>query len=103
MSLDSSLIVILICTIGALIVVFDVLLVGIILLMYALFHHAIPAWISEYELRQYLEQCTEPVYDPVQEQEITLPDDPDDRTEWQIKFADHFTRSEEHTSELQSR
>lgn len=84
------------------VIVLDLLLVGVILLVFAFFHHVLPSWISEYELQQYLAQQTDPI--PV---ETTLPEDtepvsqptegtvettePDLRTEWQKKFEDKFT------------
>lgn len=76
-----------------LVVVLDLLMVGVILLVFAFFHHALPAWITQYKLQQILEQ--QPQATPAAEENtkpvISMPVDSDGRTEWQIKFADHFT------------
>lgn len=76
-------------------IVLDLLLIGDILLVFAFFHHALPAWQSKRELEQFLAQRQEIVDLPTEQ--VTQPTDVDDeeetdlRTEWQIKFADHFT------------
>ena len=92
--------------------VMDVLLVGVVLLVFAFFHHVLPAIESEREsqrMEEYYQQNnpvkpqsttpsqgTQPVpgqTDPALPGEtdpaVTEPDVP--KTEWQIKFADHFT------------
>lgn len=94
----------------------DVLLVGIILLTFAFFHHVLPAMINEFERQQELMNVTDPVetgfsetlpsdapIPPESEEtgasetvppatEETIPEtEPDNRTEWQIKFAEHFS------------
>lgn len=77
------------------VIVLDLLLIGDILLIFAFFHHALPAWIAKRELQQFLAQQPEQVYTPTVE--VTMPIISDDeeeedlRTEWQKKFADHFT------------
>lgn len=85
------------------VIALDVLLVGVILVVFAFFHHVLPAMISEYELQQFLAQQTEPPLtqptEPVETDplpttatdETTEPTEPDLRTEWQKKFEDHFT------------
>ena len=92
------------------VVVLDLLLVGLILLSFAFFHHVMPA-IQVYLQRQEAaatqpvqttpvettlqEETTAPIPEttvPVEEStEATEPTEPDNRTEWQIKFADKFT------------
>lgn len=89
------------------VVILDILLVGVILVVFAFFHHVLPAIISNYEREQaQLEQrVTEPTEtqtqptetEPVQTEEPTEaettepPTEPDNRTEWQKKFEEHFT------------
>ena len=88
----------------------DALLVGAILLSFAFFHHVLPAISNELERRQEQMTATEPVAtrppetaapetEPMAEEtepeatedvEETEPE-VDNRTEWQIKFADRFT------------
>lgn len=92
----------------------DVLMVGVILVIYALFHHVIPAYMSEYErLREqeqtqiqqpveteaFTEEVTEsteettelPTEEIPTETEIPATEPPDLRTEWQKKFEEHFS------------
>lgn len=101
------------CTILRIILIIfsDLLLIGIILVSFAFFHHVLPAIQSEREsqrMEEYLQQDqpaqTQPTtpsqYDEpatseattqpdVSEPEVTEPTIP--KTEWQIKFADKFT------------
>ena len=85
----------------------DALMVGVILLIFATFHHVLPAIISEMERREALRNQpevveTQPIETeaptdapevtevPTQEPtESTEPTEP--KTEWQIKFAEHFS------------
>lgn len=87
----------------------DLLLVGVILLSFAFFHHVLPAMISEYERQQSLQNPTDALEtepptlmptdptegNPPTESQETLPPETepviDNRTEWQKKFADQFT------------
>ena len=94
----------------------DVLMVGLVLLIFAFFHHVLPSMINAYERQQELMNATEAVEtlapetnpmeptDPVQPSETEVPEtepsateetvpetEPDNRTEWQIKFAEHFS------------
>lgn len=89
----------------------DIVMVGVILVVFAFFHHVLPAMISEMERRQELEHRqeiveTEPTVsgetltvptdaaatEPVEATEATeATEAPDPRTEWQIKFAEHFS------------
>lgn len=88
----------------------DLLLIGVILLVFAFFHHVLPAMISEYERQQAVMNATEPsrTEPPTEFQtepensaetesdiETTVPTETepviDNRTEWQKKFEDHFT------------
>ena len=87
----------------------DALLVGAILLCFAFFHHVLPAITNELDRRQEQLMVTEATETQPQETvpEETEPDvtetepeetapeetepEVDNRTEWQIKFADHFT------------
>lgn len=89
------------------VILLDALLVGCILLTFAFFHHVLPAIISEHQRQEALankpEQTTPVQTDlaPTETQtapapsetqtETTAPTEPDNRTEWQKKFADHFT------------
>ncbi|MBQ9148762.1 MAG: phosphodiester glycosidase family protein [Oscillospiraceae bacterium] len=86
------------------VIILDVLLLAVILLGFAFFHHVLPAMISEYERQQALLNTTPsepPVSEPTvpvtdgptdpTEEEQTEPPTEDPRTAWQIKFADHFT------------
>ena len=90
----------------ALVVTLDILVGGLIILVFAFFHHVLPAIISE---RSRLEQplptepvvtvaptlpeITEPPVTEPEQPEATEPPatEPDNRTEWQIKFAEHFS------------
>lgn len=83
----------------------DILMVGVILVVFAFFHHVLPAMISEHERQQALLNATEPPVTEaptiaVTEAPETLPPEesvpettapPDNRTEWQKKFAEHFS------------
>lgn len=92
----------------------DILMVGVILLIYATFHHVIPAYMSEYERQKEMEQQlqSQPVETeapetlPTEAPEATeveateeiptetelLPTEPPRiLTEWQQKFAEHFS------------
>ncbi len=110
-------------------ILLDVLLVGLILVTFAFFHHVLPSIINEYERQQELLNATEPgeTVPPVtipletepavtqpeetevagtEEPETEAPDvteetvpetEPDNRTEWQIRFEDHFSEEIEVT------
>ena len=94
----------------------DALLLGIILVTFALFHHVLPAYINEYQRLKEMEnkpqiqqQGTEqqpesesaaPVESEPEETEVTETEAPeteppteapDTRTEWQKKFEEHFS------------
>ena len=96
----------------------DILMVGVILLVYATFHHVLPKYLNEYERMKELEEQamlqeqtvptesptvpeeTEPTVtempeetEPVTEAPETEPatEPPDTRTEWQKKFEEHFS------------
>lgn len=82
----------------------DLLMVGVILVTFAVFHHVLPMMISRYGNKQTLRDPSGPVYMQPTEGDHTVPDPeatdggtgpsetlPDTRTEWQKKFADHFT------------
>ena len=85
--------------------ILDALLIGVILVTFAFFHHVYPRMVAQRELEQLLQNTvpaqTEAVTQPAQTQapteateppqETTQPTAPDNRTEWQIKFADKFT------------
>ena len=88
----------------------DAVMVGVILLVFAVFHHVLPAMISEMQRQEALQnqppvvetqpKPTEPVPTeavdpgateaPIEETEPPT-EAPDPRTEWQIKFAEHFS------------
>ena len=81
-----------------LVVALDILLVGVTLLVFAFFHHALPAWKSERELQAYLaQQSLETPAIQEAESEIDVTTEPGFRTPWQEKFADHFTEQVEIT------
>ena len=71
----------------------DLLLVGVILVAFAFFHHVLPTQIAEHRLQQLLEQQAEPCYDVMEETKAAVSDcaDAEGLTEWQMRFADHFT------------
>jgi len=90
-----------------LVALLDILVGGLIILTFAFFHHVLPAIIAE-QTRQEQLLATEPVVmatqmqaavtEPVVEEtlaptEATEPPatEPDNRTAWQIKFAEHFS------------
>ncbi len=94
------------------VVLLDLLLVGAILLVFAFFHHVLPAiqvqkQREEAALRQPVvtqaPETTEPTVLPTELPQTTtevdtteqipteMPTEPDTRTEWQKKFADKFT------------
>ena len=82
----------------------DAVMVGLILLVFASFHHVLPKYVAEWKVQQQMQNVTEPpvtepavteppateAADPV-EIETEPPTEPDPRTPWQIKFADKFT------------
>lgn len=84
-----------------LVIIADLLLVGVVLVTFAFFHHVLPSIITQREMDKYLASQTDPVQtEPVvlQTHPQTDPTDatvvttvPDNRTEWQKKFEDHFT------------
>ena len=91
-----------------LVALFDVLLGGVVILTFAFFHHVLPAMNAERAAQEQLLRATEPVATVMETQppvteppateapvitESTEPPatEPDNRTEWQIKFAEHFS------------
>ena len=76
------------------VVLLDLLLVGVILLTFAFFHHVLPAIQSEMQ-RQEAMETTVPTETTIPETQVTVETteatEPDTRTEWQKKFAEHFT------------
>ena len=90
-----------------LVILLDILVGGIIILTFAFFHHVLPAIMTQRTQQEQLLQPTEPVTvvetqplatEPPETQmpeETELPTEaptePDNRTEWQIKFAEHFS------------
>ena len=84
-----------------LVVLADIVLVGVVLLTFAFFHHVLPSWITQRELEQFNAQQTQNVPKEtvvIQTQPQQGPGEstsgttePDNRTEWQKKFADHFS------------
>ncbi len=85
------------------VIILDILLVGVILLTFAFFHHVLPALLTRYEMSQVPPTTEPPVTEttapPTTEQtqpEETDPSteettEPDTRTEWQKKFEAQFT------------
>lgn len=79
--------------------ILDALLTGVILLVFALFHHALPAMITEYESKKSRDnfvQNAQPIQtDPKEaaeaETQIIESIEKDNRTEWQKKFHDRFS------------
>lgn len=92
-------------------VVLDVVLIGVILLTFAFFHHVLPALQTEWE-RKAMESTepeqtlhtttppetttpttseTEPGTTGETAETTTAPTEPLEKTEWQLKFAEHFT------------
>ena len=94
---------------AALVVFLDILVGGLILLTFAFFHHVLPAIKTEMTRREQLLQPTEPPVlatvpqisltepliteplTPITEPSTQPPTEPDNRTEWQIKYAEHFS------------
>lgn len=86
-------------------VVLDAMLVGLVLVVFAFFHHVLPAMVSNAQRpsmpqvqstqppQTQPEQTDSPTVPTGQTEaaETTAPTEPDNRTEWQKKFADHFT------------
>ena len=90
-------------------ILLDALLVGLVLVVFAFFHHVLPAIVNELQRGQEQVMVTEapetqpsqtqapetqplPTETEPEETEATEPPtEPDNRTEWQIKFEDHFT------------
>lgn len=88
----------------AALVLADLLVIGVILVTFAFFHHVLPMMISRYEREQMLNHPTVPaetspieelptVSAPEETGEQTAPSEtePVFRTEWQKKFAEHFS------------
>lgn len=80
------------------VIVFDLLFGGVVLLSFAFFHHVLPSIITQQELEQSYAQQTGPLYiAPTAPPTVSATDgmgntvEVDNRTEWQKKFADHFT------------
>lgn len=82
------------------VIVLDLLALGLILVTFALFHHVLPRYMAANEAEQ--EQLTATEINVTEPEQTDVPDletvsqtepptEPDTRTEWQIKFADHFT------------
>lgn len=82
----------------------DAVMVGLILLVFASFHHVLPKYTAALKVQQQLQNPTEPpVTQPLEtlppateasapvEIETEPPTEPDPRTPWQIKFEDKFT------------
>ena len=93
--------------------IINALMTGVILLVFAFFHHVLPAMISEMERQQALLNATEPPViqteaptvsqteplstgaasegftEPTEAPVVTEP--PKELTEWQVKFAEHFS------------
>jgi len=69
-----------------LIILIDILMVGVVLVIFAFFHHVLPTLQAQlaYEQEDALVD-TEPSVVPTETTEA------DNRTPWQIKFQDHFT------------
>ncbi len=84
-----------------LLLLLDGVMLGAILLGFAVWHHVYPTWYSQYQASVYEPETTaEPVIQPTQTQqaqpampEETVPvkTESDNRTPWQIQFADKFT------------
>lgn len=80
----------------------NILVGGVVIVTFALFHHVIPAIISTRQWEESRLHATEaptvsvqtPVDAPVEppaEDATEAPTEPDPRTEWQKKFAEHFS------------
>lgn len=92
-------------------VVLDIFLIGVILLTFAFFHHVLPALQSKWDQAavestppEQTVQTTvppettapsttqsEPDATETLPEETTVPTEPLEKTEWQLKFAEHFT------------
>lgn len=89
-----------------LVLIADALMIGVILVIFAFFHHVLPQIVSHYQWEQAQLNATEPpatgptepteteppeTTEPEETTEPTEATEPDLRTEWQKKFEDHFT------------
>lgn len=81
-----------------LVTLLDVLTVGVVLLVFAFFHHVLPAVITQQQMQQEAllprPQPAKPVVmqtEPSHESSTGASEAPDLRTPWQKQFADHFT------------
>ena len=81
-----------------LVIIFDLLFGGAVLLCFAFFHHVLPSIITQRELEQFQAQQSPPMYVAPTAPSTISPTDStgdtvvvDNRTEWQKKFADKFT------------
>lgn len=102
----------------------DAILAGLILVVFAFFHHALPAMVNEYQRQQEQLMATGPVQtiapptipmateaeetdsdetevagesEPEMTEQTEAPTEPDNRTPWQIRFADKFSDTVEVT------
>ena len=82
------------------VIVLDLLALGLILVVFALFHHVLPRYMAANEPGQEQMAATQPVLtepaqteaQDIQTEPVTEPPtEPDTRTEWQKKFEDRFT------------
>lgn len=87
------------------VIILDALLIGVILLVFAFFHHGFMAMKSQWEANHADRETTPTVETTEPPASTSAPTDapteaateptevtePDTRTEWQKKFADHFT------------
>lgn len=72
----------------------DVFITGLILVVYALFQHVIPIYRARQEaarLRETVVMTPAPVQTAESIPSSAPTPEPDRRTEWQVKFAEHFT------------
>lgn len=84
------------------VILLDALALGVILLVFASFHHVIPRYLAAHsveepqlstELVATQPVATEPAESlPVEETAPEVVTEPDPRTEWQKKFEEHFTQ-----------
>ena len=92
------------------VVMLDILLAGVILLTFALFHHALPAFLNDYRRANATEPApsetvaqtvpditpetaspTQSAVAPTEDSTVPPTTEPDNRTPWQIKFEEHFS------------
>lgn len=83
------------------VILIDLIVLGVILLIFATFHHVLPKYMASEESPEQLLATEAPVIQTIQTEpavaetipETEPPTEPDTRTQWQKKFEDRFTET----------